>query len=122
MGVLEAQVPARLEDVGGDAAGRSAVGQGRFGDPDVGIGVSAELVGPELALDRPGPRRGGVEEDEPDGAGRLLAGALVDRVADPGAPATSGLDELQVEALVVPGLLRDVREARLGPHGRDAIR
>ena len=120
--VLEAQVPAGLEDVGGDAAGRVAIGQARLRDPDVGVWAGAELVGAELALRRPRPRRRGIEENEPEGAGRVLAGALVDGVADPGTPAAAGLDQLQVEALVVPGLLRHVGKASLGPHGRDAIR
>ena len=66
--------------------------------------------------------RRGIEENEPEGAGRVLASALVDGVADPGTPAAAGLDQLQVEALVVPGLLRHVGKASLGPHGRDAIR
>ena len=66
--------------------------------------------------------RRGIEENEPEGAGRVLAWALVDGVADPGGAPATGLDQLQVEALVVPGLLRHVGKASLGPHGRDAIR
>jgi len=42
-------------------------------------------------------------------------------VADPSSAAASGLDELQIEALIVAGFIGDLGEARGGSHGRDAI-
>jgi AAA ATPase domain len=43
----------------------------------------------------------------------------VDRVPDPGAPPAARLGQLQIEALVVAGLLRDAGESSLAPHARN---
>ena len=85
--VGEGEVPARRQRVGRDRARGAPVTQDRVADPDVGVVGRVELVRPELALGRARRRRRGVEEHEPEGAGDLLARALVDRVPDPGAPA-----------------------------------
>ena len=66
----------------------------------------------ELDLRRAHPRCR-VEEREPDESLRRLVGALVNRVADPYAQSTVGMAGLEIEALVVAGLLLDVREARV---------
>src|SRR5262249_7791198 len=117
----EAEVPAGREHIGLELAGGPPVGEGAVGDSEGGVRAGAERVRPELALGRLRPRGGGVEEDEPERAGRLLARALVDRVADPGGLAATRLNELQIEALVVARLPGDVGEASLGAHPVDAI-
>jgi len=121
MAVGEAQVPLRLQHVGGDAPDGPAVGHRRVRHADVGVRRRAQLVGAELPLGRARTGGGRIEEHEPDGTGRFLARPLVDGVADPGGPPATGLDELQVEALVVAGLGGNLRETCLGSHARDAI-
>src|SRR5262249_3484604 len=78
--------------------------------------IDGQLVGAELPLGGPGARGLGVEEHKPEGAGWVLSRALVHGVPDPRAPAAPGFRELQVEALVMPRLLRDLGEACRRPH------
>jgi hypothetical protein len=117
----ERQVPSGGERRGLHQPRPPPFGERCIGHPDVGVGSGVKLVRAELTLGRPRSGGRGVEENEPERAGRSLLGTLVDGVANPGAPPATRLGQLQVEALVVPGLLGDAGESSLGPHRRDAI-
>ena len=79
-------------------------------------GTDSPLAGTVTLVAR-GAGRVAIEEREPDRAGRLLPGPLVDGVADPDPEAAVGPARLHVEALVMARLRGDLPEARPFLHG-----
>ena len=118
-GVVEAEVPARLELGRLQLAGGAAGLEHRPVDADVGALGRRELPGGEVGLDRPRPRRVSVEDGQPQRGRRLLGGPLVDGVADPNALPARRPRGLQIEALVVARLALQAGKAGLGSHGRN---
>ena len=80
-----------------DTAGRDL----RLADADVGLGGGRDEFWTDLLLGGDGAGPVAVEPGHPDGPGRVGAGALVDRVADPDRAASLGGRGLEVEALVM---------------------
>ncbi len=121
-GIVEAEIPARLELGRGELAGGAAGLEHGAVDADVGAVGRRELPCGEAGLGRSRPRRVGVEDGQPEGGRGLFGGALVDGVPDPHALPPGRPRGPQVEALVVPGLAVDAGKTGLASHLRKSNR